>query len=230
MKNPRPSLNALQAEIVQCRACPRLVAWRKKVANEKVRRFADETYWGKPLPGFGDAQARVVLVGLAPAAHGGNRTGRVFTGDESGRWLFRALYREGFANQPESVSRNDGLRLTNCYVTAAVRCAPPQNKPLTEEFRNCQHFLEEELLLLKHIRVVVGLGAKGFAAVLSALQHMGMIIFSRRPVFGHKVEYKLGDIWVLGSYHPSQQNTFTGKLTEEMLQDVMRAARRRMEE
>ncbi|RPH35745.1 uracil-DNA glycosylase, partial [bacterium] len=155
---------ALQEKILRCRRCPRLVQWREQVAHDKVKRFADQEYWGKPIPSFGDPAARLLLVGLAPAAHGGNRTGRMFTGDESGNWLFRALHKAGFANQPRSVDRGDGLRLTDCYITATIRCAPPLNKPLPEEVLNCRPYLLREIELLKNVQVVVGLGKIGFEA------------------------------------------------------------------
>jgi len=215
--------------VIDCRLCPRLVRWREKVAREKVRRFAEETYWGKPITGFGDPRAELLLVGLAPAAHGGNRTGRIFTGDESGRWLFRALARAGFANRPESVSRSDGLALAGCYVTAAVRCAPPANKPLPAEIHRCAPYLLEELRLLRHVRVVVGLGGIGFRAAVDALQSAGRLQLRRRPAFAHGACYCLDDLALLGSYHPSQQNTFTGRLTEPMFDAVFARARKEIE-
>ncbi len=215
----------LNTRIVSCRRCPRLVAWREAIAQSKTRRFRDQEYWGKPIVGFGDPDARVVLVGLAPAAHGGNRTGRMFTGDESGNWLFRALYETGFANQPESVGRDDGLQLRDCYITASVRCAPPQNKPTKEEFANCRPYLLEELSLLKNLRVVVGLGKIGFDAAASALKELGLIEYRKRPQFGHGVHYRFGVIHLLGTYHPSQQNTFTKKLTRPMLRRIFVQAR-----
>jgi uracil-DNA glycosylase family 4 len=215
--------------VISCRRCPRLVRWREQVAGEKVRRFAGENYWGRPVPGFGDPEAALLLVGLAPAAHGGNRTGRVFTGDESGRWLFRALYRAGFANQPESVSIDDGLVLSGCYVSAAVRCAPPANKPLPAEFRRCAPYLLEELRLLRQVRVIIGLGRIGFRAVVDALSTSGRIQLRRRPAFAHGTCHHLGEITLLGSYHPSQQNTFTGRLTEPMFDEVFARARRELE-
>jgi uracil-DNA glycosylase family 4 len=201
------------------------VRWREKVARERVRRFADEKYWGRPLPGFGDPEARVVLVGLAPAAHGGNRTGRMFTGDESGNWLFRALYGAGFADRPESVHREDGLRLTGCYIVAALRCAPPQNKPLPTELSQCRHFLLEELSLVRNVRVVVGLGKIGFETALKAYREMGRVSFTRMPRFAHGASYEIGGLTFIASYHPSQQNTFTGKLTRAMLDDIFSLAR-----
>lgn len=222
------ALEKLQARIIRCRRCPRLVEWRSQVARDKVKRFADQKYWGKPIPSFGDPEARVLLVGLAPAAHGGNRTGRMFTGDESGNWLFRALHKAGFANQPNSVSREDGLHLTDCYITATARCAPPLNKLLPEEIANCRPYLLQEIQLLKNVRVVVGLGKVGFDAALNAYRDTGRITFSARPKFGHGAVYGFGDLTFIASFHPSQQNTFTGKLTEEMFDAVFREARERL--
>jgi uracil-DNA glycosylase family 4 len=219
-------LQALQNRIITCRACPRLVRWREKTAREKVKRFADQEYWGKPNPGFGDSGARLLLVGLAPAAHGGNRTGRVFTGDESGNWLYRALYEAGFANQPTSVHRNDGLVLTDCYITATCRCAPPQNKPLPKEIANCRPYLLQEIDLLKNVQVVVGLGRIGFEAALNAYREAGKIEFIRKPSFSHCAVHDLGQFTFIASYHPSQQNTFTGRLTEPMLDKVFATARK----
>jgi uracil-DNA glycosylase family 4 len=218
------SLATLQEEIVRCHRCPRLVEWRERVAREKVRRFADQEYWGKPVPSFGDPRARVLVIGLAPAAHGGNRTGRIFTGDRSGDWLFRGLHKAGFANQPESIHRDDGLRLRDCYVTAAVRCAPPQNKPLPKEIANCRPYLLRELELLKRLRVIVALGRLAFDAAISSV---GLEDRSaRRPKFAHAVEAQLRDgISLIASFHPSQQNTFTGKLTEPMFDRVFDRAR-----
>jgi uracil-DNA glycosylase family 4 len=216
----------LQREVIACKRCPRLVAWRTKVAREKTKRFADCDYWGKPNPSFGDATAQLLLIGLAPAAHGGNRTGRMFTGDRSGDWLYRALHKAGFANQPSSVSRDDGLRLTNCYVTATCRCAPPQNKLLPSEIRHCRQFLLRELELLKRIRVIVGLGKVGFDAAVNSFVELGWATFDKKPKFGHGAEYPLNDrVKLLGSFHPSQQNTFTGRLTEPMFDAVFRRAR-----
>jgi uracil-DNA glycosylase family 4 len=214
----RRSLDVLAGEIVGCRACPRLVEWRERVARDKRAAFADDVYWGRPVPGFGDPTARIVVVGLAPAAHGANRTGRVFTGDRSGDWLFRALHRAGLANQPHSVSVGDGLRLHGVWISAPVRCAPPDNKPTPAERDNCAPYLDRELDLLGP-QVVVCLGSFGFAA---ACRHYGV---RPRPRFGHSVEIDVpGGPTLLCSYHPSQQNTFTGKLTEPMLDDVMRRA------
>ena len=219
------SLAALERKIVRCRLCPRLVEWRERTAREKVRRFRDETYWGRPIPGFGDPRARLLVVGLAPAAHGGNRTGRIFTGDRSGDWLFAALHRAGFASQPESVARDDGLRLRDAWVTAVVRCAPPANKPTTAERDACIPYLAEELELLSRLRVFLTLGGFAFANLLRALRDRG-----ENPVgsarFGHGVRTRLdGGRTVLGCYHPSQQNTFTGRLTPPMLDAVLRDAR-----
>ncbi len=219
-------LQTLQSQIILCRLCPRLVHWREQVAREKVKRFADQEYWGKPLPGFGDPKARVLLVGLAPAAHGGNRTGRMFTGDESSNWLYRALYRAGFANQPTSVHRNDGLKLTDCYITATCRCAPPQNKPLPEEIANCKPYLLSEIALLKNVRVVVGLGKIGFDAALNAYKEAGEIEFKKKPAFSHCAVHTFDQLTFIASYHPSQQNTFTGRLTEPMLDKVFNRARK----
>jgi uracil-DNA glycosylase family 4 len=218
-------LDALESEIVDCRRCSRLVAWREEVARVKRAAFAAEEYWGRPLPGFGDPDARVVVLGLAPAAHGGNRTGRVFTGDRSGDWLFAALHRAGLANQALSVSRNDGLRLRGCWVTAAVRCAPPANKPTPEERDTCLPYLGQELRLLKRARVLVCLGSFAWAAGLRTLDQMGLGLPRPRPRFGHGSEAPIGEYALLGCFHPSQQNTFTGKLTEPMLDGVLRRAR-----
>jgi uracil-DNA glycosylase len=220
----KDSIDALQDLITTCRLCPRLVEWREKVAREKVRRFADQEYWGKPVPSFGDPRARLLVLGLAPAAHGGNRTGRIFTGDRSGDWLFRALHKSGFANQPTSVDRKDGLRLRDCYVTAAVRCAPPDNKPLPQENANCRPYLLREIELLKRLRVIVALGRFAFDAAIDSL---GLIEpASRRPEFRHEAELELsGGLTLIASFHPSQQNTFTGKLTEPMFDRVFARAK-----
>lgn len=215
-------LVALTAEVVACRACPRLVAWREQVALERRAAYRSEEYWGRPVPGFGDPAARVVLVGLAPAAHGGNRTGRVFTGDRSGDWLYGALYRAGFANQPTSVALGDGLRLDGAYVVAAVRCAPPANKPTVDERERCLPFLERELALLEGATVLVGLGRFAYDVCCR------LVGIRPRPRFGHGVEAgPAGERgWtVIGSFHPSQQNTFTGRLTEPMLDAVLGRAR-----
>jgi uracil-DNA glycosylase family 4 len=218
------SLARLNHCIIQCRRCPRLVAWREQVAREKRAAYREEEYWGRPLPGFGDARARVLVCGLAPAAHGGNRTGRIFTGDRSGDWLYGALHRNGFANQATSVRPGDGLRLRGCYVTACVRCAPPANRPEPEERDNCLPYLVEELRLLKHVRVIVCLGGFAWDGALRALRSLGWAA-ARKPRFGHLAEAVLGPYHLLGSYHPSQQNTFTGRLTREMLDAVLARAR-----
>ena len=218
-------LDALSREVIECRRCPRLVAWREQVARERRAAFADEEYWGRPLPGFGDPEAGVLTLGLAPAAHGGNRTGRIFTGDRSGDWLFGSLWRTGFANQPTSVARDDGLVLTGCYITAAVRCAPPANRPLPAERDNCMPYLVRELSLLESVSVIVCLGGFAWDVALRALAALGAEIPRPRPRFGHGASVELGRWTVLGSYHPSQQNTFTGKLTEEMLDTVFTRAR-----
>jgi uracil-DNA glycosylase len=219
------SLETLAAEIVGCRRCPRLVAWREEVARTKRASHAHERYWGRPVPSLGDPDARVLVLGLAPAAHGGNRTGRIFTGDRSGDWLFAALWRAGLANQPESRSRDDGLRLRDCYVTAAVRCAPPDNKPLPAERDRCAPFLVRELELLSSVRVIVCLGGFAWDAALRARATLDVPTPRPKPRFGHGAEVA-GERWpLLGCYHPSQQNTFTGRLTEEMIDQVMARAR-----
>ena len=219
------TLAAVEGEICECRRCPRLVAWREEVARVRRASFADERYWGRPVPGFGDPQAQILVLGLAPAAHGGNRTGRVFTGDRSGDWLFAALWRAGLANQPESVSRDDGLKLTGCWVAAAVRCAPPDNRPTPAERDTCLPFLARELALLSRARVIVCLGGFAWDAALRVLRLAGAQIPRPRPKFGHGSEVRVGDLTLLGSYHVSQQNTFTGRLTEPMLDAVFARAR-----
>lgn len=224
------SLSQLQHQIVNCAHCPRLVAYRERVAREKVKRYRDWDYWGRPVPSFGDLQARLLIVGLAPAAHGGNRTGRVFTGDRSGDWLYGALYEAGFANQPTSVYKDDGLELWDCYITAAVHCAPPNNKPLPGEFAACRPYLLRELTLLRSVRVVVALGQIAFAAYLTARRELGLPVPSPGPRFGHGRSYALGKVTLLGSYHPSQQNTFTGRLTQDMFQAIFRTARKLVEQ
>jgi uracil-DNA glycosylase family 4 len=221
----RRRLRALTDEIVACRACPRLVEWRERVAHEKRAAFRDEPYWGRPVPGFGDPTARVLVAGLAPAAHGGNRTGRVFTGDRSGDWLFGSLYRLGFANQPTSVSAHDGLELRDAYVTAGVRCAPPENKPTPVERDRCLPYLERELALLDRVRVVVVLGGFAYAAIARVLAACDSPLPVPRPKFTHGLVVRTARFVVLGCYHPSQQNTFTGRLTEPMIDDVFRRAR-----
>ncbi len=218
-------LAALSAEVVACRRCPRLVDWRELVAAEKRAAFADETYWGRPAPGFGDPDARILVLGLAPAAHGANRTGRIFTGDRSGDWLFAAMWRCGLANQPTSRSRDDGLQLRDAYVTAAVRCAPPANKPLPAEREACSSYLERELTLLRGVDTIVCLGGFAWDAALRTLPALGQPTPRPKPRFGHGAEH-IGERWTLiGSYHPSQQNTFTGRLTEPMTDDVLLRAR-----
>jgi uracil-DNA glycosylase len=218
-------LTTLDAAIVDCFACPRLVAWREEQARVKVARFRDETYWGRPVPGYGPADARILLVGLAPAAHGGNRTGRVFTGDESGEFLWRALHAQGMSDRPVSRRADDGLRLIGTRVAAAVRCAPPANRPTPAEQRTCRPYLVRELELLRDLRVVVALGAIGWDAALRALAALGHGTPTPKPKFAHGAETTIGPLVLLGSYHPSQQNTFTGRLTQPMLQDVLARAR-----
>ena len=220
------SLKQIERQVIACTRCPRLVAHRCQIAVTKRRAYRDWEYWGKPVPGFGDPQARLLVIGLAPAAHGGNRTGRVFTGDSSGDLLFDTLYRTGFSNQPESVSRNDGLRLQVAYITAAARCAPPGNKPLPEEFRNCREYLEREIDLLSHVKVVVALGKIAFDAYLSILQDRGLIARRSQFRFAHAAVHKLPPPLpvLIASYHPSRQNTQTGKLTQEMFLRVFRKA------
>jgi uracil-DNA glycosylase len=219
------SLRALTDEIVVCRACPRLVDWRERVSREKRAAFRDETYWGRPVPGFGDPNARVMLVGLAPAAHGGNRTGRIFTGDRSGDWLYRSLHRLVFANQPTSVSMDDGLELCGAYIAAAVRCAPPDNKPTSGERDRCLPYLVRELALLESVRVIVALGAFAYDAVARVLAASGLRLPVPRPKFAHGLELPTPRAVVLCCYHPSQQNTFTGRLTEPMLDTLLLRAR-----
>jgi uracil-DNA glycosylase family 4 len=218
-------LAALEERITRCFKCPRLVAWREQVAREKRAAFADEEYWGRPVPGFGDPGARVYILGLAPAAHGGNRTGRVFTGDRSGDWLFASMYRTGFANQPTSVARGDGLALRDAWVAAAVRCAPPANKPLPAERDNCLPYAAEELRLMPSVRVILCLGAFGWDAACRLLS------IRPKPKFAHGAEHPLPDgRTLLATFHPSQQNTFTGKLTEPMIDAVFARARQLVQE
>jgi uracil-DNA glycosylase family 4 len=221
----RASLAELAAEIVACRRCPRLVEWRERVAREKVARFSDETYWGRPVPGFGDPDARILIVGLAPAAHGGNRTGRVFTGDASGDFLFAAMYEAGLANQPIGRRPDDGLELRGAYIAAAVRCAPPANMPLPSERDNCAPFLWRELGLLADVRVIVPLGAYGWEAARRAIAAVSGVEPRPRPKFGHGAEARVGSYVVVGSYHPSQQNVFTRRLTAPMIEAVLRRAK-----
>ncbi len=222
------SLDDLARRIIRCRDCPRLVAHREAVAADPPRRYRGQSYWARPLPGFGDPRARVLLVGLAPAAHGGNRTGRMFTGDRSGDWLFRALHEAGFANQSTSEHAADGLRLDGAYITATVRCAPPANKPTPAEMERCRPFLVEELGRLEGVRVVVALGKIGWDAYLRTRRQLGLAVPRPLPRFGHGALARMADdgITLLGSFHPSQQNTFTGKLTRPMLRAVFVRARR----
>jgi uracil-DNA glycosylase family 4 len=225
MPVPSDSLARLDAQIVECRACPRLVEWREDIARTKRAAFRDEEYWGRPVPGFGDPRARLLIVGLAPAAHGANRTGRVFTGDRSGDWLYASLHRVGYANQPTSVSIDDGLELRDAYVTAAVKCAPPANKPTPDERDRCRPYLDRELELLDRVQVIVALGAFGYEALWSALRDAGVDLPRPRPRFAHLVEVPTPRATILGCFHPSQQNTFTGKLTEPMIDAVFARAR-----
>ena len=220
------SLERVNREVVRCQACPRLVAWREQVARERRAAYADEIYWGRPVPGFGDPSAHVLVVGLAPAAHGGNRTGRIFTGDRSGDFLFASLHRCGFANQPRSNDRDDGLRLDDMYIAAAVRCAPPENKPTPQERDTCRPYLVRELHKLSDVRVIVALGAFAYDALWATLRDAGVEVPRRRARFAHLVEQPAGPYTLLGSFHPSQQNTFTGRLTPEMLDAVFQRARR----
>lgn len=213
-------LGAITADVIACRACPRLVAWREQVAADKRAAFRDEEYWGRPVPGFGDPAAELMVVGLAPAAHGANRTGRMFTGDRSGDFLYAALYRAGYANQPTSAARDDGLELSGAWVTAPVRCAPPGNRPTADEQRRCRPFLEREFAVLTNVSVVLALGGIGFTAVC---RHFGI---APLPRFAHGAEVDLGDgRTLLASYHVSQLNTFTGRLTDEMFDTILTRAR-----
>jgi uracil-DNA glycosylase family 4 len=217
----------LNAELVACRRCPRLVEYREQIAREKRRAYRDCEYWGKPVPGFGDPEGRVLILGLAPGAHGSNRTGRPFTGDASGNFMYPVLHCTGFASQAEARNREDGLALHDAYITAAVRCAPPQNKPLPEEIANCATFLDREMALLKNVRVIVALGRIGFDAYLNYLKRQGVLKSKKEFVFGHGAEYELPDGRILlASYHPSNQNTQTGKLTREMFTEIFRRAAR----
>jgi uracil-DNA glycosylase family 4 len=230
------SYRAFDSALSQCRACPRLVKWREKVARDKRASFIGEAYWGRPVPGFGDVKAWLMVLGLAPAAHGGNRTGRIFTGDRSGDWLFAAIHRAGLSNQPESFAKSDGLKLRGVRVTAAVHCAPPENAPTPSEKKNCASWLNAEFRLLQPtLRAVVALGSFAWGAALSSLAEAGYLVPRPRPKFGHavKIELLAGEvhnkrasaITLIGSYHPSQQNTFTGRLTEPMLDEVFALAK-----
>ena len=216
-------LEKVSAEVIDCRMCSRLVEWRERVAREKTARFAGQVYWGRPVPGFGDPAARILVVGLAPAAHGGNRTGRIFTGDRSGDFLIGSMYRTGLANQPTSVSRDDGLRLLGSYMAAVNRCAPPGNKPTPLERDACLPYLEREIAALRRLRVVVALGAFAWDGALRAMSSLGHRT-RPRPAFGHAAEASVGPYALLGCFHPSQQNTFTGRLTEPMLDAVFEHA------
>ncbi|HLX85396.1 MAG TPA: uracil-DNA glycosylase [Terriglobales bacterium] len=219
-------LKVLNAEVVVCKRCPRLVEYRERIAREKRRAYRDHEYWGKPVPGFGDPKARVLVLGLAPGAHGSNRTGRPFTGDASGNFMYPVLYETGFASQPTATARDDGQVLTDLYITAAARCAPPDNKPLPEELANCAPFLERELDGLKNMRVIVALGRIGFEAYLNYLKRKGVISSKREYGFRHGAEYVIsGERILLATYHPSNQNTNTGKLTKEMFLKIFKRAR-----
>jgi uracil-DNA glycosylase family 4 len=216
----------LQRQIVRCRRCPRLVEWRERVAREKIRRFKAQRYWGRPVPAFGKPDAALIIVGLAPAAHGGNRTGRMFTGDRSGDWLYDALYRFDFANQPVSIGRDDGLMVHNCLITAALRCAPPGNKPLRDEENNCREYLRREFHLTGNRCVVIALGRIAFHAFLKAWREDGEELIDGKMEFRHGEEWTLpGGMKLISSYHPSRQNTQTGKLTHAMFDDIFRRAR-----
>jgi uracil-DNA glycosylase family 4 len=221
----RDSLRKIHAEVVNCTRCPRLVAWRESAGLDPPRRYRGERYWARPLPGFGDPKARLVVLGLAPAVHGGNRTGRIFTGDRSGDWLFAALHRAGYANKPESVRRNDGLELEDAFITAVVRCPPPANKPSIQERDNCLPYLVRELRRLSQAQIVLALGNFAWSGALLALREMGAEIPRPRPAFGHGAEAVVGPYTLLGCFHPSQQNTFTGKLTVAMTDAVLARAR-----
>jgi uracil-DNA glycosylase family 4 len=234
------ALARIEARVVRCRLCPRLVAWREEVARVKRRAFAGETYWGKPIPAFGDTGARLVVVGLAPAAHGGNRTGRMFTGDRSGDWLYEALFAHGFATQPESLRRGDGLELVDTFITAAARCAPPDNRPTPEEFARCRRYMVEEFALLRRARVLVALGALAWEHALRAWEAQGGVTGRPRPRHAHGAEAELRgtagdrfaagrDVTMIGSYHPSQQNTQTGRLTRPMFHSIFARARALLE-
>ncbi len=220
------ALTILNNDVVRCTRCPRLVAYREQVGREKRRAYLDWDYWARPVPGFGDPHARVLVLGLAPGAHGSNRTGRPFTGDASGKFMYPILHQTGFASQPNADRRNDGLKLMDCYITAAVRCAPPDNKPLPSELANCAPFLDRELALLKDVRVVVALGKIGFDAYLNYLKRHDLVHSKAAYRFGHAQRYEmLNGVWLLASYHPSNQNTATGKLTAEMFASIFREAK-----
>jgi len=223
------ALVVLKKEIITCTKCPRLVEYREQVGREKRKAYRDYDYWARPVPGFGDPHARVLLVGLAPGAHGSNRTGRPFTGDASGNFMYPILYKVGFASQPTAVSRDDGLKLIDCYITAAIRCAPPDNKPLPSELANCSSYLDREIAILTNVRVVVALGKVGFDAYLAHLKRTGVLGRRTRLTFGHAARYEMPNgVTLLASYHPSNQNTATGKLTAAMFEDIFRLAKRLM--
>jgi len=225
-QQPPTRIGEIQNEVVACRKCPRLVDWREAIASKKRAAFAGEEYWGHPVPGFGDPAGRLLVIGLAPGAHGANRTGRMFTGDRSGDWLYGALFRAGFANQPESTHRNDGLTLSDCFITAAVRCAPPKNKPTPTERDNCRPFLDEGLETMTQVRIMVALGKFAFDQLWRILKDSAEPLPSPRPQFHHGLEVEVRpDLTLLALYHPSQQNTFTGKLTEEMFDRIWARAR-----
>ena len=222
----RSALSVLNHEVIGCRRCPRLVEYRELIGIEKRKAYRDQEYWAKPVPGFGDPKARVLILGLAPGAHGSNRTGRPFTGDKSGDFMYPILYKTGFASQPTAVHREDGLTLLDCYITAAVRCAPPDNKPLPQEISNCAEYLDREISVLDRVKVVVALGKIGFDAYLAHLRRAGFEFRRSDYEFGHLAEYKMpNNTILLGSYHPSNQNTATGKLTGKMFEQVFRRAR-----
>lgn len=220
------SLTVLNRQVIACVRCPRLVEYRERIGREKRRAYLEHDYWARPVPGFGDPQARVVILGLAPGAHGSNRTGRPFTGDASGTFMYPILYKVGFASQPLALKRNDGLRLIDCYITAAVRCAPPDNKPLPSELANCSEYLDRELALLRKMKVIVALGKIGFDAYLAYLRRTKVVSRTTGLTFGHNLRYELPDgVTLLASYHPSNQNTATGKLTKEMFERIFRTAK-----
>jgi uracil-DNA glycosylase len=224
-------LTVLNRDVIACARCPRLVAYREQVAREKRRAYRDCDYWGKPVPGFGDPEARVLIMGLAPGAHGSNRTGRPFTGDASGKFMFPVLFETGFASQPDATARNDGLQLNDLYITAAVRCAPPANKPTPQELAECSHFLDREMAGLEKVKVVVALGKIGFDAYLNYLKRGGLLLNRQRYLFQHGASYRLPDGKVLlASYHPSNQNTQTGKLTRKMFMQIFKEAARLADE
>jgi uracil-DNA glycosylase family 4 len=220
------ALPVLNQEVIACTRCPRLVSYREQVAREKRRAYWEQDYWARPVPGFGDPQARVLILGLAPGAHGSNRTGRPFTGDASGKFMYPILYRVGFASQPNAEHRGDGLKMIDCYITAAVRCAPPDNKPLPSELANCLEYLDRELAILKNVKVVVALGKIAFDAYLAHLRRAGRLASKTGFTFGHARRYEMPNgVTVLASYHPSNQNTATGKLTAPMFEAVFRTAK-----